>query len=83
MKYKEILMELKCIFRKSYIFTSENIKLIFSLQRAVKNIRSGTIRTAQRTKICMFLLHEMKIFMVFTEKEYFSFYFIVYRPVRV
>ena len=38
-----IINEIKCIFRKSYIFTNENIKLIFSLLRAVKNIRSGTI----------------------------------------
>ena len=32
-------------------------------------------------KIWMYLLHEMKIFMVFTEKEYF--YFIVYTPMCV
>ena len=32
----------------------------------------------------MFSLHEMKIFMIYTEKEYiFFFYFIVYTPMRV
>ena len=38
---------------------------------------------AQRTKICMFLLHEMKILWYSQKKSKFSFYFIVYRPMRV
>ena len=49
-----------------YIFTSENIKIIFSLLWAVKNIRSGSTFFLFTL---MFSLHEMKIFMVFTEKE--------------
>ena len=65
---------------KFYIFTSENIKLIFSLLRAVKNIRSGTTFFLFTL---MFSLHEMKIFMVFTEKEYIFFLFYFYTPMRV
>ena len=65
---------------KFYIFTSENIKLLFSLLRAVKNIRSGTTFFLFTL---MFSLHEMKIFMVFTEKEYIFFLFYFYTPMRV
>ena len=63
-----------------HIFTSENIKLIFSLLRAVKNIRSGTTFFLFTL---MFSLHEMKIFMVFTEKENIFFLFYFYTPMRV
>ena len=53
-----------------------NILYIFSLLWAVKKIRSGTAFFLiyinghyARMKIWMFSLHEMKMFMVFTEKE--------------
>ena len=65
---------------KFYIFTSENIKLIFSLLWAVKNIRSGSTFILFTL---MFSLHEMKIFMVFTEKEYIFFLFYFYKPILV
>ena len=65
---------------KFYIFTSENIKLIFSLLWAVKNIRSGSTFFLFTF---MFSLHEMKVFMVFTEKAKIFFLFYFYTPMRV
>ena len=56
-----IINEIKCIFRKNYIFTSENIKLIFSLLWAVKNIRSGTtfffLFTLMVSLMCQFMFN--------------------------
>ena len=46
----------------------------------MKNIRSGTTFFLFTV---MFSLHEMKIFMVFTEKEYIFFLFYFYTPMRV
>ena len=46
----------------------------------MKNIRSGTTFFLFTL---MFSLHEMKIFMVFTEKEYIFFLFYFYTPMRV
>ena len=64
---------------KFYIFTSENIKLIFSLLWAVKNIRSGSTFFLFTL---MFSLQEMKFFMVFTEKDEIFFLFYFYTPMR-
>ena len=54
--------------------------IIFSLILAVKNILSGSNFFLFTL---MFSLHEMKIFMVFTEREKIFFLFYFYMPMRV
>ena len=85
-----IINEIKCIFRKNYIFTSENIKLIFSLLWAVKNIRSGTTFFLFTLMVIMhewkfecFYYTRWKFLWYSLKKSKFSFYFIVYMPMCV